>query len=283
MILQAGMTFKSISMPPEDAQMLENRQFSVEEICRWFNVPPHKVQHLLRATFSNIEHQQLSFSTDTIRPWLVRWEQELKRKLFVGDDEHYAEHVMDAMLRGDSVSRAESNMRQFSNGALTINEWRRMENRPSLDDPVGDMHFVPVNLMPAEKLTAAPAQPPAPPAPPPQRSIDEVIQRYRPILEQVVTSLGRLESDRMTRAAKRPEAENAIAAFRASHHDHAVAVLRTVTTLIATDMGRSDVDAILQEITTRHIARIKPGEIDGVAEASLIALDIVEYMNHASS
>jgi HK97 family phage portal protein len=69
------------AVPPNDAQFLETRQFQVEEICRWFRVQPHKVQHLLHATFSNIEHQSIEFVTDTIRPWLVRFEQEANRKL----------------------------------------------------------------------------------------------------------------------------------------------------------------------------------------------------------
>ena len=64
------MTFNKISSDPEQAQFTEVRQHQVEEICRWFGVPPHKVQHLLRATFSNIEHQAIEVVVDTITPWV---------------------------------------------------------------------------------------------------------------------------------------------------------------------------------------------------------------------
>ncbi len=69
------MKFQSIGIPPEQAQFLETRKFQTEEICRIFRVPPHLVANLDKATFSNIEHQSISFVVHTIRPWLVRLEQ----------------------------------------------------------------------------------------------------------------------------------------------------------------------------------------------------------------
>lgn len=69
------MKFQSIGIPPEQAQFLETRKFQTEEIGRIFRVPPHLVANLDKATFSNIEHQSISFVVHTIRPWLVRLEQ----------------------------------------------------------------------------------------------------------------------------------------------------------------------------------------------------------------
>ena len=60
-VLEEGMAYKPISLPPEDSQFLETKQFSVTEICRIFRVPPHLVADLSRATFSNIEYQSLNF------------------------------------------------------------------------------------------------------------------------------------------------------------------------------------------------------------------------------
>lgn len=145
-VLEDGVKFNAISFPPEDAQMLETRQFQTEEIARWFNVPPHKIQHLLRATFSNIDSQQISFATDTIRPWLVRWEQEYRRKLFIDDDRFFAEYSLDALLRGDPKLRSESLQIQFMNGAINQNEWRGLENRPNIGDD-GDRFYRPANLI----------------------------------------------------------------------------------------------------------------------------------------
>ena len=74
-ILEEGMTYTQLGIEPEKAQFLETRQFGVEEVCRYFRMPPHKVQHLLRATFSNIEQQALEYVGDCLMPWLGRWEQ----------------------------------------------------------------------------------------------------------------------------------------------------------------------------------------------------------------
>ncbi|GAB2324761.1 hypothetical protein IRB23M11_23870 [Alkalibacterium sp. m-11] len=81
-VLEEGMKFTPIGIPPEQAQFLETRKYQTEEICRIFRVPPHLVGDLERATFSNIEHQSISFVVHTIRPWLVRTEQSINKALF---------------------------------------------------------------------------------------------------------------------------------------------------------------------------------------------------------
>ena len=75
------MTFVPLSMPNNEAQFLETRKFQVTEICRIFRVPPHMIGDLERATFSNIESQNISFAVHTIRPWLVRIEQAINKTL----------------------------------------------------------------------------------------------------------------------------------------------------------------------------------------------------------
>jgi hypothetical protein len=143
-------------VPPNDAQFLETRQFQVEEICRWFRVPPHKVQHLLRSTFSNIEHQSIEFVTDTIRPWLVRLEQEANRKLLRPREQEtvYTENLVDALLRGDAQSRSAALQVQFQHGAITVDEWRAIENRNPIEGGDGKKHFVPLNMTPIDKVDA---------------------------------------------------------------------------------------------------------------------------------
>ena len=74
MIVDGGMKFERASTDPNDAQFIETRQHQIEEICRWFGVPPHKVMHMLRATFSNIEHQSIEVVVDSITPWAKRIE-----------------------------------------------------------------------------------------------------------------------------------------------------------------------------------------------------------------
>ena len=80
-VLEENMHFEPLTMPNNEAQFLETRKFQVNEICRIFRVPPHMIGDLDRATFSNIEHQSISFAVHTIRPWLVRIEQAMNRAL----------------------------------------------------------------------------------------------------------------------------------------------------------------------------------------------------------
>jgi HK97 family phage portal protein len=80
-ILEEGMKLEKIGIPPEDSQFLESRQFQIAEIARWFNLPPHKLKDLSRSSFSNIESEQISFVTDSVLPWLVRFEQNYNMQL----------------------------------------------------------------------------------------------------------------------------------------------------------------------------------------------------------
>jgi HK97 family phage portal protein len=161
-ILEEGMAFEKTSESPKDSQGIEYRQFNVEDVARWFRMPPHKIGHLLRSTFSNIEHQAIEYVTDTLQPWCVRWEQESDRKLLDDSDELFYEHLLDALLRGDTPTRTQALTAQFLNGALTLNEWRAIENRNPLPPETGDVHFVPLNLTPIDKAIANEATAPEP-------------------------------------------------------------------------------------------------------------------------
>lgn len=154
MLLEEGIDFTQTTVPPEDAQFLETRQFQVEEVCRWFRVPPHKIQHLLRSTFSNIEHQSIEFVTDTIRPWLVRFEQEANRKLIRPSQRatYYTENLVDALLRGDAMSRSQALKIQADSGALLLDEWRAVENRNPLPDGLGKRPLVTQQAVPLDRI-----------------------------------------------------------------------------------------------------------------------------------
>lgn len=148
MILEEGMTFEKTVIPPEESQFLETRQFSVPEICRWFRMPPHKVADLQRATFSNIEHQDLEYVKDCLTAWFKRWEQSIWSKLLTDRDIQggvYAEHSAEGLLRGDIQSRYQAYQIALGNnnnpGFMTINEVRALENLNPLDG--GDELFSP--------------------------------------------------------------------------------------------------------------------------------------------
>jgi HK97 family phage portal protein len=129
-VLEEGMQYKAISLPPEDSQFLSTRQFGVEEICRIFRVPPHMVQDLEHATYSNIEHQSIDFVVHTLTPWLVRFEQAVSKDLLVAEeqDEYFAKFNVDGLLRGDYQSRMNGYATGISNGFLSPNDIHRLEN-----------------------------------------------------------------------------------------------------------------------------------------------------------
>ena len=129
-VLEEGMQYKAISLPPEDSQFLSTRQFGVEEICRIFRVPPHMVQDLQHATFSNIEHQSIDFVVHTLTPWLVRIEQAIIKDLLLENeqDAFFPKFNVDGLLRGDYQSRMTGYATGISNGFLSPNDIHRLEN-----------------------------------------------------------------------------------------------------------------------------------------------------------
>lgn len=157
LILEAGMRFSPISIDPQKSQLTEGKKFSVEEICRWFGVPPHKVQHLEHATFSNIEHSSIEFVRDSLRPWERRLCQEADAKLF--DQTRGPWKVTEIDLRpltqGDAVSRAQAQASWRQNGIMTANEIRAQEGLDDCGDD-GDVLLVQSNLTTTERLLAGP-------------------------------------------------------------------------------------------------------------------------------
>ena len=150
-ILDNGLDYKQITVNPSDAQFLETTQFTVEEVARWFRMPLHKIQYLVRAQgWSTLDAQNTDYLTDTLMPWLGRVEDEFTYKLLGGHDKYFCEHLVDGILRGDIKTRADFYVKQFSIGALSINEIREMENRNPIEEDGGDKHFVPLNMTPAE-------------------------------------------------------------------------------------------------------------------------------------
>lgn len=174
-VLEEGMQWQAVGVPPQDAQFLETRKFQLDEIARLFRVPPHMIGILDRATWGNIEHQAIDFVTHTIRPWLVRLEQAADRDLFartdplpvedgveVGERAHFVEYLVDGLLRGDATARANALAVQRQNGVITANEWRALENRNPIDG--GDALLVNGNMVPVDQAGKAPAPAAGPPS-----------------------------------------------------------------------------------------------------------------------
>lgn len=148
-------TYTRMGIPPNDAQFLETRLHQIEEMCRWFRMPPHKIQHLLRATNNNIEHQGIEYYTDTLRPWLVRWEQEINRKLIAPVERRiqFTEHLIDGVLRGDLPSRYAAYAVGRNWGWLSADDIRERENMNPLPNGQGKIYLLPLNMTPADRIS----------------------------------------------------------------------------------------------------------------------------------
>lgn len=131
LILEDGFEFTPISISNKDGQFIESRKFTKSEIASIFRVPPHMINELDKATFSNIEHQSIKFVTDAIYPWSVRIEKECKRKLFTSAEKknHYVKFSLGALLRGDTKSRYEAYESAITKGCwMNRNEARDLED-----------------------------------------------------------------------------------------------------------------------------------------------------------
>lgn len=166
-IYEFGMKYHELGVSNEDSQFLQTRQFQVNDIARWFGVPPHKIASLEFATNNNIEQQALEFIQDCLGPMAERWEASIESELLFDDENLMTEFKFSQLLRGDSSARSAFYNQGIFSGWLTRNEVRISENRnplPGLDAPL-----LPMNMSeeaagalltkPTKKLPAAAAAP----------------------------------------------------------------------------------------------------------------------------
>ena len=154
LILDQGMEFKTTSIPPDDAQFLQTRDFQVRDIARIYRVQPHMIGDLKDATYANIEQESISFVVHTMRPWFVRWEQAIRRDLIRPQDQDrvFAEFLVDGLLRGDAAARFTSYNIARNGGWFSANDIRALENMNPLPGKSGDLYLVPLNMVPADQL-----------------------------------------------------------------------------------------------------------------------------------
>jgi HK97 family phage portal protein len=134
-ILEYGMKYKPIGIPPNDAQFIETRVFQLQDIARFFNTPPSLIGDLSRATFSNGEQQDMQFAKYSLRPILKGQECEFESKLVNRNDEGTIsiKYNMDGLLRADMKTRAAYEQTLVSTGILTRNEAREIENKEPIE------------------------------------------------------------------------------------------------------------------------------------------------------
>lgn len=167
-VLEEGMKFISTTIPPDDAQFLSSREFQVAEIARIYGVPLVLLQAMEKSTAwgSGIEQMMIGFVVWTLQPWIVRWEQELNRKLLSSADREaglFVKFNLNALLRGDMKARGQFYRDLYGIGAINPNEIRALEDMNPYEG--GDEFRVPLNMEDPNAEEPDPAESPDAPAP----------------------------------------------------------------------------------------------------------------------
>lgn len=154
-ILEEGMEWQSVGLPPEDMQFLQTREFTRKEIAGWFHIPPHMVGDTERSTSwgSGIEAQGQGFLTFTLMPWLVSLQQEVSRSLLTAAERttYFVEHLTNALLKTDIQTRYQAYAQGRNWGWLSANDIRELENLNPIDG--GDIYLSPLNMGNADVMT----------------------------------------------------------------------------------------------------------------------------------
>ena len=156
-VLEEGMKFQAIGIPPEQAQFLQTRKFQINEIARIFRVPPHMVGDLEKSSFSNIEQQSLEFVKYTLDPWVVRWEQSMQQSFILPTEKGslFIKFNLDGLLRGDYQSRMTGYATARQNGWMSANDIRELEDMNRIpEEDGGDLYLINGNMLPLKDAGA---------------------------------------------------------------------------------------------------------------------------------
>jgi HK97 family phage portal protein len=166
-VLEAGLKYQQLTIDPKDAQMLETRQYSVEQICRIFGVPPVMIGHAAIGTTtwgSGIEQLILQFIKTCIGPLVKSIESAIYRDLLDSKTRKTTsvKFSMEGILRGDSAARSEFLSKMVQSGTYTVNEARAYENKAPV--PGGSQSIVNGTMTPLKTLGQQPEKTPVDPA-----------------------------------------------------------------------------------------------------------------------
>lgn len=140
-LFEEGMTWVDIGIKPEDAQALQQMEFSVLRMARWFRMQPHKIAYMINASYNSIEQQNIEHVIDTIRPWVKRFESAAKVYLLPLEPNTYIKHNLNDLLRGDALSRWQVYEIQKRVGARNSNEIRESEDMNPRPDAGGEVYW----------------------------------------------------------------------------------------------------------------------------------------------
>ncbi|CAK0778943.1 hypothetical protein CCP3SC15_610002 [Gammaproteobacteria bacterium] len=274
-VLEEGMKWEALGLSSVDAQFLETRQFQRTEIAAIYAVPPHMIGDLTHATFSNIEHQYIEYNVNTLRPWLVAWEQALMRDLFsdVDKETHMIEFLVDGLLRGDAKTRSEALAIQRQNGIINADEWRAIENMNPLPDGQGEIYLLPLNMTTPkgmEKQEEAPvekapkAEPDKAPADEPAaddnsdegRSVEKYKTAFRRIFLEALNRIVTKEVKAGRSTLKSSDGKSMVDSFWGDYSKHVSEVLReAVRSYLHILNFESSLGAVLDDFSNGYVRR----------------------------
>jgi HK97 family phage portal protein len=153
-ILEEGMKYEKIGIPPEEAQFLETRKFQAQEIARIFDMPLDRIQASYgdSSTYANAEHRDLEFMKFTMLPHTINWQQAIAKYLITDSKTYYAEFNFDIVLKTDTATRSQFYHQMVGDGIMNADEVREKENMPSQKDKhgkegIGKKYYIPAQVM----------------------------------------------------------------------------------------------------------------------------------------
>jgi len=303
-VLEEGMSWNKVGVDPETAQMLDTRSFSRREMASIHRCPLHLIGDLERATWDNIEQQGIDFVVHCLRPWGIRWEQQLQWKLFDPAERkrYYIRHNFEALLRGDIRSRFEAFSIAKRNGWMNATQICQLEDIEPPPNDLGDVYVIEANMqrldaMPtkedraaeqANKLAAvvSHADEPSPPAAEPpaaKRSADlpRIARSFEPLFVEGCRRALRKESAKLANLSKQgtmASFEKRAGTFWGEHSAYVreaieplivscLDVLRVASSELAAE-PLAAVDELRSTLTDRYVA----GYLERSAEAAALAV-----------
>jgi len=272
-LLEEGLDYQPIGIPPNEAQFLETRGFQIEEQCRWFRLSPIKVGHNTSTPYSNIEALNIAHVNDALMPWIRRIEEECKRKLLSSREVlqgYYVKINVNALLRGDMAARASYYSTMITNGVMVPNQARNLEDMPPVG-PEGDILYMQGGMTPLKSIAAGNNNPNAPKPPgetgrPPKPAAQDIM---RPVVMESCVRIHRRASMAIEKAQKKEGFNAWLHDFSLKEEAHAEAVLSPVAMALCSCAGVTYDHEELESVCAHWshcVSQNKPMSIDQLAD-----------------
>ncbi|MBV8782222.1 MAG: phage portal protein, partial [Phycisphaerae bacterium] len=253
-VLTGGAKLNNNTIPPEQSQLLQSRNFAVSDMCRILRVPPHIVYEMKDAKWGNIEQMSIEVVKYSLLPWVQKAEQELTLKLLTDAEQdagYYVRYSVDALLRGDTTTQARNVLALVNGGVVTANEGRAALDLAPLPDPAASQLRIPVNNpVPQDNTPQDNGKPDAPP------SASGEFAAFSPIIEDAVNRVEAKTAKAFANKSEKPKQELVIwcNVFAEEQAKYVADALRPVSQVIESATGAT---LAIERIAERYAASIR--------------------------